>query len=85
LKPGQVDSEALPDYPVLDTLLKDLFEGGMENDLESLYEIHDKEMVDQVLRKVRIAEWKRRQTALGPKVSSYSFSSSRNMPITMKK
>ena len=85
MKPGQVDSEALPDYPVLDTLLKDLFEGGMENDLESLYEIHDKEMVDQVLRKVRIAEWKRRQTALGPKVSSYSFSSSRNMPITMKK
>ena len=85
LKPGQVDSEALPDYPVLDTLLKDLFEGGLENDLESLYEDHDKEIVDQVLRKVRIAEWKRRQTALGPKVSSYSFSSSRNVPITMKK
>ena len=85
MKPGQVDSETLPDYPVLDALLKDMFEGGLENDLESLYKNHDKETVDQVLRKVRIAEWKRRQTALGPKVSSYSFASNRNVPITMKK
>ena len=65
--------------------MKDMFEGGLENDLESLHKNHDKEIVDQVLRKVHIAEWKRRQTALGPKVSSYSFSSSRNTPITMKK
>ena len=85
LKPDQVDSETLPDYSVLDSLLKDMFEGGMENDLEYLYENHDKEIVDQVLKKVRIAEWKRRQTAIGPKVSSYSFSSSRNVPITMKR
>ena len=82
LRPGQVDSESLPDYSVLDALLTDMFEGGCEFDRRFLYSKHGKEIVDMVVKKVLVAEWKRRQTAFGPRVSKYSFSHDREVPVT---
>ena len=82
LRPGQVDSDSLPDYEVLDAVLRDMFEGGLEFDRDALYAHHDKDVVDLVLWKVRTAEWKRRQTAFGPRVSSYSFAHDRRVPVS---
>ena len=82
LRPGQVDSESLPDYEVLDAVLRDMFEGGLEFDRDALYARHDRDVVDLVLWKVRAAEWKRRQTAFGPRVSSYSFAHDRRVPVS---
>src|SRR3712207_2716281 len=72
LRPGQTDQDSLPDYDVLDEIL-DAFIGkrfGPE-DIKDLG--FDPEVVDHVVRLVDRAEWKRRQSAIGPKVSSMAF------------
>lgn len=62
LKPGQTDQDSLPEYEVLDAILELSIEGGM-----SLEEIaargYDKTVVADVLRRLRWAEFKRRQAA----------------------
>lgn len=80
LRPGQVDQESLPDYPILDSLLTDMIEGRMPvSEMESK---HGAELTQDILRKVNRAEWKRRQYAVGPKISTMSFGRERMVPIT---
>ena len=64
LRPGQLDSDSLPDYEVLDAILADYVDGDLGRD-ELLAAGHDPEVVDRVLRLVDIAEYKRRQSAPG--------------------
>ena len=81
LRPDQRDDQTLPDYEILDELLKEL----VENDVvkhELLKMGHDPEVVHQISRLVDLAEYKRRQSPLGPKVSKKSFGRDRRLPIT---
>ena len=81
LRPDQRDDQTLPDYATLDELLKEL----VENDVvkhELLNMGYDPEVVHQISRLVDLAEYKRRQSPLGPKVSKKSFGRDRRMPIT---
>ncbi len=81
LAPGQLDSDRLPDYLMLDAVL----DAYVEQDLgrEELIELgHPAELVDRVVRLVDLAEYKRRQYPPGPKITPKGFGRDRRLPIT---
>lgn len=80
LRPDQRDDESLPPYDVLDPLLEAYIEGNLTR-VELVADGHNPELVDQVVRLVDAAEFKRRQTPLGPKVTTKGFGRDRRMPI----
>ena len=81
LRPGQKDSDSLPDYAVLDNILNLHIEEQLCAE-EIVAEGYDAEMVDQVLRKVRMNEWKRLQFAPLLKVSPMSLTLERRWPVS---
>ena len=81
LAPGQRDDQSLPPYEVLDPILRLYVE-----DLRTVAEIQAAEIapadvVEQVCRMVDLAEYKRRQTPIGPRLTSRAFGRDRRMPI----
>ena len=81
LAPGQLDSDRLPPYDVLDALL----DGYVERDLgraELVAQGFEPALVDRVTRMVDLAEYKRRQYPPGPKVTGRAFGRDRRLPIT---
>jgi NAD+ synthase (glutamine-hydrolysing) len=83
LAPGQLDTDSLPPYEVLDKLLDDYVEQDM-GAAELIAAKHDPALVDRVLRLVDLAEYKRRQYPPGPKISQKNFGRDRRLPITNK-
>lgn len=81
LRPGQKDSDSLPEYDLLDRVLQAHIELA-HGRADLLLDGFDEQTVDTVMRLVDRAEWKRRQYPLGPKVSSIAFGRDRRMPIT---
>jgi len=81
LRPGQLDTDSLPDYHLLDDILDDYVErdasaadlvaGGFEPAL-----------VERILRLTDVAEFKRRQYPPGPKISLRAFGRDRRLPMT---
>ena len=81
LAPGQLDTDSLPDYSVLDALLDDYVEKDMGAG-ELVGAGHDPELVDRVIQLVDRAEYKRRQYPPGPKITPRNFGRDRRLPIT---
>ncbi|TDQ52462.1 NH(3)-dependent NAD(+) synthetase [Actinorugispora endophytica] len=81
LRPGQLDTDSLPDYPVLDALLDD-YVGTDLGRAELVAAGHDAALVDRMIRLVDRAEYKRRQYPPGPKISKRNFGRDRRLPIT---
>ncbi len=81
LAPGQMDTDSLPPYEVLDTLLDDYVEQDMGT-AELIAAGHDPALVERVVRLVDAAEYKRRQYPPGPKISQKNFGRDRRLPIT---
>jgi NAD+ synthase (glutamine-hydrolysing) len=81
LAPGQLDSDRLPPYEVLDVILDGYVEEDQGHD-DLVARGFDPEVVDRVLRLVDAAEHKRRQSPPGPKISSKAFGRDRRLPIT---
>lgn len=81
LRPGQKDSDSLPDYELLDAILNLHIEEQLSFD-EIVEEGYDPDVVREVLRKVKINEWKRLQFAQQLKVSSMTFGLDRRVPIS---
>jgi NAD+ synthase (glutamine-hydrolysing) len=81
LRPGQLDTDSLPPYEELDTILPGYVDGDLGRD-GLVAAGHDPDVVDRVLRMVDLAEYKRRQSAPGPKISIKSFGRDRRLPIT---
>ncbi len=80
LRPGQKDSDSLPEYALLDSLLEEYIEG--ENGPEALVEKgFDKALVERVLRMVNNNEWKRFQAAPILRVTGKAFGYGRRMPV----
>ena len=81
LRPGQKDSDSLPDYKVLDKLLMAYVDQdrGFQ---ELLNDGFDQDLVRRVLSLVDKAEYKRRQYPPGTKVSSRAFGKDRRLPMT---
>jgi NAD+ synthase (glutamine-hydrolysing) len=81
LRPGQLDSDSLPDYEMLDVVL----DAYVENDRgyqELLAAGFEPALVERVLRMVDAAEYKRRQYPPGTKISLKAFGRDRRLPIT---
>jgi NAD+ synthase (glutamine-hydrolysing) len=83
LSPGQLDSDSLPDYPVLDALLHDYVERDMGM-ADLIAAGHDPELVSRVIKMVDRAEYKRRQYPPGPKITAKNFGRDRRLPITTR-
>jgi NAD+ synthase (glutamine-hydrolysing) len=81
LAPGQLDTDSLPSYDVLDALLDDYVERDMGS-AELVAAGHDPALVERVIRLVDLAEFKRRQYPPGPKISQKNFGRDRRLPIT---
>jgi NAD+ synthase (glutamine-hydrolysing) len=81
LRPGQLDTDTLPPYEELDAILAGYVDGDLGRD-ELVVAGHDPKVVDKVLRMVDAAEYKRRQSAPGPKISIKAFGRDRRLPIT---
>lgn len=83
LRPGQKDSDSLPEYPVLDKVLFEYIE-NRKGPKELVEMGFDKALVDRVLKMVNSNEWKRAQMAPVLRVSPKAFGSGRRMPIVGK-
>jgi NAD+ synthase (glutamine-hydrolysing) len=81
LRPGQLDTDSLPPYDVLDAILAGYVDGDLSRD-DLIAAGHDPAIVDRVLRMVDLAEYKRRQSAPGTKISIKAFGRDRRLPIT---
>ena len=81
LRPGQKDSDSLPDYAVLDAILNLHIEEQLSVD-EIVEEGYDVDLVKEVVRKVKINEWKRLQFAPQLKVSPMTFGLDRRVPVS---
>ena len=83
LRPGQVDQDSLPEYEVLDEILDAYIERKLgRQQIKAMG--FDSATVDRVIMLVDRAEWKRRQGAIGPKITGMAFGRDRRLPITNK-
>jgi len=81
LRPDQRDDDSLPPYEVLDPILELYVE--QDRTAQEITEMgHDADLVRRVTRLVDIAEYKRRQSPPGVRVSPKAFGKDRRMPIT---
>ncbi|MET0654994.1 MAG: NAD(+) synthase, partial [Pseudoxanthomonas sp.] len=83
LRENQTDQDSLPPYDVLDAILLRYVDQEQSRD-EIVAAGFEAEVVDRMLRLVRINEWKRHQAAPGPKVSRRAFGRERRYPISNK-
>jgi NAD+ synthase (glutamine-hydrolysing) len=81
LRPGQLDSDSLPDYELLDAILAGYVDAdaGIDDLIAAGF---DPATVTRVARLTDAAEWKRRQYPPGPKISLKAFGKDRRLPIT---
>jgi NAD+ synthase (glutamine-hydrolysing) len=81
LRPDQTDQDSLPEYDLLDALLDNYVEKRLGRD--QIIELgFDAATVDRIIGLVDRAEWKRRQGAIGPKITGMAFGRDRRLPIT---
>src|SRR6185295_14046278 len=81
LRPGQLDTDSLPDYALLDDILDDYVEHD-RSAADLVAQGFDPAVVTEVLRMVDRAEYKRRQYPPGPKISTRNFGRDRRLPNT---
>ncbi|MFE9646715.1 NAD+ synthase [Streptomyces sp. NPDC006365] len=81
LRPDQVDTDSLPDYPVLDAILELYVDRDTGADA-IVAAGFDRDLVTRTLRLVDTAEYKRRQYPPGTKISAKGFGKDRRLPIT---
>ncbi|GIE76164.1 NAD+ synthase (glutamine-hydrolysing) [Actinoplanes philippinensis] len=81
LRPDQKDSDSLPDYEILDPIIKGYVDRDLGRD-ELIAAGNDPALVDRTLRMIDLAEYKRRQSAPGTKISGKAFGRDRRLPIT---
>jgi len=83
LKPDQTDQDSLPPYDVLDGILEQYIHDEKSGE-EIIAAGFDPETVQRVIRLVDLNEYKRKQAALGLKVTSRAFGVGRRMPIAAR-
>jgi NAD+ synthase (glutamine-hydrolysing) len=81
LRPGQLDTDSLPDYELLDAILQRYVDGD-QGVAEIVAAGFDADEVSRIAQLVDRAEWKRRQYPPGSKISYKNFGKDRRLPIT---
>ena len=83
LRPDQTDQDSLPEYEILDAIL-DAYVEKRRGVAEIIASGFDADVVNKIVSLVDRAEWKRRQGAIGPKITGMAFGRDRRLPITNK-
>jgi NAD+ synthase (glutamine-hydrolysing) len=81
LSPNQLDQDSLPEYELLDGILDAYVEKNLGRQQISALGF-DAAVVNRIIDLVDRAEWKRRQGAIGPKITGTAFGRDRRLPIT---
>ncbi|MDO5679279.1 MAG: NAD+ synthase [Pelistega sp.] len=81
LRDNQTDQDSLPEYDVLDAILERMMELNQSSQ-EIIEAGFPKDDVEKVSRLLRISEYKRRQGALGPKITRRAFARDWRIPVT---
>ena len=84
LRPGQMDTDSLPPYEVLDPILEAYVERYETPEHIAAKHGFPLELVQQVVRLVERSEYKRQQAAPVLKVTSKSFGMGRRFPIAVR-
>jgi NAD+ synthase (glutamine-hydrolysing) len=84
LRPDQTDQDSLPPYDVLDGIL-DLLINRRESIDAVVAEGFDRDVVEKISGLVAASEWKRRQGAIGPRITRMAFGRERQLPITVRR
>jgi NAD+ synthetase len=85
LRPDQKDQDSLPEYDVLDAIIERYVE-GREDPARIVRETgFDAEVVARIVRLIDLSEYKRKQAAVGLKVTSVAFGTGRRWPIAMRR
>ena len=79
LRPDQCDQDDLPPYDLLDQILELYLEEGMGRS-EIIAKGFDQPVVDDIVRRIRLNEYKRKQAPMGLKVTSKAFGFGRRLP-----
>jgi len=82
LRPDQLDTDTLPDYPVLDAILTSLIDRD-QSVAQLVARGFDAGVAARIESLIRVSEYKRRQSPLGVRLSSKAFGKDRRMPISM--
>ncbi len=82
LHPGQKDQDRLPEYAVLDDIIELYVEKNIP--LDKIYEKYDKQLVNEVIRKICRMQFKRYQSCLGARLTERSFANGVNLPVVQK-
>ena len=83
LRPGQVDQDSLPPYEILDPILKGYVEEGLSR-RDLIAQGFAESVVNDVVRKVDLNEYKRKQAAPGLKITPLAFGVGRRIPLVQK-
>jgi NAD+ synthase (glutamine-hydrolysing) len=81
LRPHQRDDDDLPSYELLDPILKQLIESNASKQ-QLVDQGFEEAVIDDVQRRIRISEHKRKQLPPGIKISPKAFGSGRRIPLT---
>jgi NAD+ synthase/NAD+ synthase (glutamine-hydrolysing) len=84
LRPGQLDSDSLPPYDVLDGILEDYVEDYHTAEQIAADRGYDLKLVRDVIRRIERNEYKRQQAAPGLKITPKAFGMGRRVPIAQK-
>jgi NAD+ synthase (glutamine-hydrolysing) len=84
LRPGQLDSDSLPPYEMLDNILEDYVEDYHTAEQIASERNYDLGLVRDVIRRIERSEYKRQQAALGLKITPKAFGVGRRFPIAQK-
>ncbi len=84
LKPGQKDLDSLPDYAIVDAVLEGYVEEHLSIEAICRKERLERPLVEDLVRRIHVAEYKRRQAAPGIRVTRRAFSVGRHYPIVHK-
>lgn len=82
LHPGQKDQDRLPEYEVLDDIIEMYVEKNIP--LDKIYEKYDKQLVNEVIRKIYRMQFKRYQSCLGARLTERSFANGVDLPIVQR-
>jgi NAD+ synthase (glutamine-hydrolysing) len=83
LRPDQKDEDSLPPYPILDEILRLYIECGLSS-AEIIKAGHEEAVVRDIIRKVDLNEYKRKQAAPGLKITPLAFGVGRRIPIVQR-
>lgn len=81
LRPGQKDQDSLPPYEVLDLIVAGYVEEGLGVD-GLVAQGLDRGVVEETIRRIDLAEYKRWQAAPGLRITARAFGSGRRFPIS---